>query len=260
MKINKSIQDFVISELCGSDTIPIIDYLSGKENVSEFKIADDLKLELNIMRNQLYRLQKHNLLTFKRKKDKKKGWYIYFWTPNLSDIPHLYLKIKREELERVQSRLEREKRSTFFSCDNGCMRLSFEQAMEFNFTCPECGEIMNEKDNSKVIEELEKKEELLKKEISDFEKEYFDLLKENSIKKINEKDNKKEEEKSEKIKLKVKNNSENKKSKELTKNKNTKKESKKKDLSSSKKKSSFDKKKKEKTSFKKDKSKKVLKN
>jgi transcription initiation factor TFIIE subunit alpha len=173
MRASKKIQDWVITFLCGEDVLPIVEYLKGKENISEFIIAEDLKLDLNVMRNQLYRLQKHNFLTFKRKKDKKKGWYIYYWTLNLSDIPFLYLRIKNEELSRLKSRLEREKASNFFSCNNSCMRLSFEQSMEFNFSCPECGSIMNQVSNDHIISDLEEKIDKLEQEIQDFDEKYM---------------------------------------------------------------------------------------
>lgn len=173
MRAGKKIQDWVITFLCGEDVLPIVEYLKGKENISEFIIAEDLKLDLNVMRNQLYRLQKHNFLTFKRKKDKKKGWYIYYWTLNLSDIPFLYRKIKNEELSRLVLRLEREKASNFFSCNNSCMRLSFEQSMEFNFSCPECGSIMNQVSNDHIISDLEEKIDKLEHEIQDFNERYM---------------------------------------------------------------------------------------
>jgi len=169
MKIDEKLENKVISYLCGEDTLPIIHLLKGKYNVSEFDIAEALNLDLNVMRNQLYRLQQYNLLKFKRKKDKQKGWYIYYWTPDLSNIPYLYLKILKEQLARVESRLKREKNNFFFSCQNQCMRLSFEQAMDFNFICPECGLIMDEVKNDAIIAELEQKRNKLIREIDEFE-------------------------------------------------------------------------------------------
>jgi len=172
-KVDKRTVERVVSYLCGEDTLPIVEYLKGKENISEFKIAEDLKIDMNLLRNQLYRLQKQNLLYFRRKKDKKKGWYIYYWTLNLSEIPFLLKKIKEDELRRLKSRLERERSNRFYVCKNRCMRLSFEQAMDFNFICPECGSIMNEEDNSKIIEELEMKIKKLEEEIKKIDEKYF---------------------------------------------------------------------------------------
>ena len=35
------------------------------------------------------------------------------------------------------------------------MRLSFEQAMDYEFKCPECGGLMNQEDNAEIIEKIE---------------------------------------------------------------------------------------------------------
>ncbi len=58
------------------DAEHIVFYLRGKTNISEFIIAEELDLEIHRARNLLYKLLDQNLVSFKRKKDKIKGWYI----------------------------------------------------------------------------------------------------------------------------------------------------------------------------------------
>jgi len=41
--------------------------------------------------------------------------------------------------------------------------MAFEQAIEFNYKCPECGEVMNETDNKRTIEFIKGKIKELKK-------------------------------------------------------------------------------------------------
>src|SRR3972149_2828762 len=72
----------VIKELIGEEALPIAEYLKGKEHVSEFKVAQDCRVEIHKTRNLLYRLLEHNLVFFHRKKDKIKGWYICYWDFN----------------------------------------------------------------------------------------------------------------------------------------------------------------------------------
>ena len=74
--------DLVI-EIAGPEVVALVELLYGKENVSEFKLADKLELTVNQARNMLYKLHSHNLVSFIRKKDKRKGWYIYYWTLDL---------------------------------------------------------------------------------------------------------------------------------------------------------------------------------
>jgi transcription initiation factor TFIIE subunit alpha len=153
----------VVMELAGNDVLPLVRVLRKKSNVSEFRLADALDQEINTVRNMLYRLYDHNLVAFSRKKDKKKGWYIYYWTFNPGRAKELLVQLNRSRLERLRERIGRERSTNFFSCANKCIRLDFDQAVEFEYKCPECGEILYQEDNAAKIAELEKEcQQLLK--------------------------------------------------------------------------------------------------
>ena len=166
MRLSNKIIEAAIAEVAGEDVLLIVNFLKNKKNISEFKIADAIKKEINETRNMLYRLQEANLVSFIRKKDKKNGWYIYYWTFRPKMIRHLIISLKKEKLVKLKDRLQREKGGHFFICQNKCIRLDFEQAMNFEFKCPECGEIMNQEDNLENIrlikEEIKKIENELK--------------------------------------------------------------------------------------------------
>ncbi|HLC66764.1 MAG TPA: hypothetical protein VJK52_03945 [Candidatus Nanoarchaeia archaeon] len=147
--------DTIIGEVAGADVLPLVHALRNKRNVSEFKIAEQLKLEINVIRNMLYRLLHANLVSFIRRKDKKKGWYIYYWTFKPKMVPFHSQDLRKKRLEGLKERLQRERDNHFYVCDHRCMRLSFEQAMDYEFKCPECGNLMNQEDNAKVIEKIE---------------------------------------------------------------------------------------------------------
>lgn len=155
----------VISETVGPDVIALVKKLKNQKNVSEFKLATSMRQEINTIRNMLYRLYNSNLVSFIRKKDQKKGWYIYYWTFNDKEIKHLALDLKKKKIEKITERLTREKNSSFFVCKNKCLRLEFEQAVDFEYKCPECGTILEQEDNSQKIKELEKEVETLQKEV-----------------------------------------------------------------------------------------------
>ena len=155
MKITKKIEEEVLSQVAGSDVMPLVEYLKDKKDVSEFIIAKDMNIEIQTIRNQLYRLMHNNLISSWRKKDKQKGWYIYYWTYNPQHIDFLFWDIKRKRLEKLKERLAREEADFFFMCqDNGCVRLDFEKATEFNYQCPECGGMMVQQDNNRTKDNL----------------------------------------------------------------------------------------------------------
>ncbi len=181
MIIDDKIKKEVITELCGEEALPVVDFLIGKENVSEFIIVDALQMSINELRNILYKLEKLGLISFKRKKDKKKGWYVYYWTLQSQLIYFLYEKMKKEKLKRLESRLEREKNNTFYTCKNHCIRLDFDQAMSFNFTCPECGELLNETNNTEIINNIKKEIDKTKRELDDFHKKLEVIRKKNIL-------------------------------------------------------------------------------
>lgn len=171
MEITKEIEHQVVAELSGPDVIPLVEYLKGKKDVSEFIIAKDIEAEIQVIRNQLYRLLDHNLVNFWRKKDKQKGWYIYYWTYNPNHIEFLFWANKKKRLEMLSERLEREESDFFFMCqDNGCVRLDFEKATEFNYQCPECGGMMIQQDNNRTKEFLKNQIQELTEELKEANK------------------------------------------------------------------------------------------
>jgi transcription initiation factor TFIIE subunit alpha len=148
-----------IAQVVGEDVLQVVEYLKDKSNISEFKIAESLDEEVNRIRNMLYRLHTHNLVTYVRKKDKLKGWYISYWTLNLKTVKDLYLKMKTDQIDVLKERLEREEANlnSYFICPSFCSRLNFDAAMEYEFKCPECGRMMAQQDNSRTIVNLKKR-------------------------------------------------------------------------------------------------------
>lgn len=164
MRLSNKLIESVVSQVAGEDVIPLVHYLKNKKNISEFKLADSIKKEINLTRNMLYRLFDFNLVSFIRRKDKKKGWYIYYWTFNMKRIKYLVQNLKKERLEKLKERFEREKNEQFYSCDERCIRLDFEQTTNFEFKCPECGKLLNIEDNTEKKKEIEKEIKELTKE------------------------------------------------------------------------------------------------
>jgi len=149
--------EYAVNELVGEEGLPFVHYLRGKKQISEFIIAEELDEEIHRTRNILYRLFEHNIVTFIRKKDRIKGWYICYWDFNEKNVPYLVEKINQDKITTLNERLIREQENQFYMCKTACARMAFEQAVEFNFKCPECGEVMQEQNNLRTIEFLKEK-------------------------------------------------------------------------------------------------------
>ncbi|MBS1266049.1 MAG: Transcription factor E [Candidatus Woesearchaeota archaeon] len=147
-----------VTELVGQDVVPLVKYIKDKKNISEFKIAEKIDQEVNQTRNQLYRLHGHHLVTYHRKKDRQKGWYISYWTFNKKRVTHVIERIKQTKIEKLKQRLAKETKNhnSFYICPKFCVRLNFDIATDFEFRCPECGEMLKQQDNSKTIDHLKK--------------------------------------------------------------------------------------------------------
>jgi len=184
MKLTNTSLDELVTTTVGEDVLPLIHILRTKNNISEFKLAEMLNVTVNQMRNMLYRLNEQNLVNFIRKKDKKKGWYIYYWSLNKKSVESSMLKVKQKQLEDLKTRLAKEQEGMFYVCPNGCMRLSMETAMEHEFRCQECGTLMKEQDNQRTIVNI-------KKMITDLELELTQPVVEEKTKKIPQKKEKK---------------------------------------------------------------------
>ncbi|MBS3150125.1 hypothetical protein J4455_05580 [Candidatus Woesearchaeota archaeon] len=173
MKLNEEIESKLkelLVEIESEEAFPIIKFIINKRNVSEFKISDKLLISINQVRNLIYKLNNYNLVTYIRKKDKKKGWFIYYWTFHVKEALSSLDNMKSSKIEGIKKKLKEESDTLFFSCPDKCTRVDFETALENNFKCIECGKVLKEESNVKEIGALSKElkglEKRKKEEIS----------------------------------------------------------------------------------------------
>ena len=167
MRLTKKKVEEIIIGILGPDGLPLLKQLYLKDNISEFELATKVKRDIKVIRKMLYFLYNHNLVSFTRKKDKIKGWYIYYWTLSLDNIKFNYLKRKKDLLNRLTQRLEEEKRELFFTCPNHCVRLNFDQSMDFEFHCPECGQLVLQDSSEDKVQQLKKQVETITAELKE---------------------------------------------------------------------------------------------
>ncbi|GAB4325931.1 MAG: transcription factor E [Promethearchaeota archaeon] len=166
-----SLQRSVLMEIGGKAAVTIAKKLLNlTKEVTDEELADLTKIKLNTVRKILYRLNENKLATFRRVRDKKSGWFLYYWRESLDHAKELVAEKQREVLQRLLMRLEFEKENQFFACENRneeCSdeRYTFYEAMELEFRCPECDGRLEFVENADVIQFLEEKIDILKEEL-----------------------------------------------------------------------------------------------
>ncbi|MFC1686932.1 hypothetical protein ACFL0E_01075, partial [Nanoarchaeota archaeon] len=169
MKLTQNKIDEIVFGILGKEGLRLVKELKKKDNISEFVLANKLRRDIKLIRHMLYKLHNNNLVSSTRKKDKQKGWYIYYWTIIPENIKFLYIKNKKLLLVKLKEQIKKEETEKFFTCPKKCVRLDFDQSLEFEFHCPECGDLISQDESSK-IKDLQKEIDNLEKEIKEGEK------------------------------------------------------------------------------------------
>lgn len=147
----------IVVSVAGPSAGGIVDLLIGKKNVNEFLIAKKLRLSINQTRNILYKLADEGLVSFVRKKDTKKGgWYTYYWTLNSGKGLVKFKEHVAKNIEQLQQHVEQRKHERFYFCVNCELEFTEEQALMQQYTCHECGQVLQLKDTSSEIQQKEK--------------------------------------------------------------------------------------------------------
>ena len=157
----KNFLNEVISIVVGKPAEDIVNLLEGEKYVNEFIIAKKLDLTINQTRNLLYKISDSGLVSSIRKKDKKKGWYTYFWKIEFLKSLEFLRELVSKNLTQLKNQIKSRETKRFYVCERCNIEFSEENAMFHDFTCNECGEIFSAKDNEKILKEFRKNEEKL---------------------------------------------------------------------------------------------------
>lgn len=194
----KDILREIIVLTVGKQAEEISDLLNSKNHVNEFVIAKKLGITINQTRNILYKISDFGLVSSIRKKDKKKGWYTYFWKFETLKALKFIQSIYLEEKTKLEKEVNEREQGRFFVCKFCNVEHTEEEALIMNFTCDECGEILEVRENKKVTVDLQRQ---LKKIYERLGEIAVEIEKEDAkIVKIREVERKKEEKEKEKKK------------------------------------------------------------
>ncbi len=153
--LKKFLEEIVVI-IAGKQAEEMVDLLSTPKYINEFLVAKKLEITVNQVRNMLYKLSDHGLVSHIRKKDKKKGWYTYFWKIEILKSLELLRDIFKKNMIQREHQIKNREANVFYVCKMCNVEFNEENALLQNFTCNECGNIFEIKDNAKLLRELKK--------------------------------------------------------------------------------------------------------
>ena len=135
----------------GDEYLKVARSLLKSKDATDEEIASSTGLRINMVRRVLYDLFGKALITGIRVKDEKKGWFVYRWRSRRDEVENFIEGQKKKIAERLQQRSDYENSSDFYHCGNeDCPRITFEDALDGFFKCPNCNRVLNLKKNDKA--------------------------------------------------------------------------------------------------------------
>lgn len=154
MELNQILD--IVNEMISEEAVDVVEFLYSNPHASEFDVAENIGFAVSQIRSILYDLKARNLIDYNRKKDKEKGWYLYYWRVLPENFETVYMNDKKAKLELFKERLEQEENNTFYLCPQFCKRVSFDEALEENFTCSVCNSLLNEENKTRKVQMLKR--------------------------------------------------------------------------------------------------------
>jgi len=197
----------VVSIVVGKQAEDIIDLLDNNNYMNEFIIAKKLGITINQTRNILYKISDFGLISSIRKKDKRKGWYTYFWKIEVMKSLEFLRNELLKKMEQINYQIKSREMKRFYVCEQCGIELNEEHALLHDFTCNECGNIFTLRDNTKLLKELRKNWNILNEKLNLVEdeikkgKEKIDKEKAKELRKEERRMQKKSSKKKKKLKL-----------------------------------------------------------
>lgn len=161
----KNLLKEVVSLVAGKQAEEIVDLLDTQKYINEFVIAKKLNLTINQTRNILYKISDYGLVSSIRKKDKRKGWYTYFWKIEIVKSLEFLKENLLKKIDNAEHQIKSRETRRFYFCERCHIELSEENALMSNFTCNECGAVLSLRDNTKLAKDLRKNKERLERDL-----------------------------------------------------------------------------------------------
>ncbi len=155
LKYDKSFFEY-IRKFSGEHGVEIVKQLIKKKEMTDEELSNKTGIPLNIVRKTLSILLEHSIVAYRVEPGEKAGWFTYYWRLDTENMMANIKVRKKWVIEKLKTRLEHEKNNIFFKCPaHPHVRMTLDEAMQEDFKCPECGSLLVQDDNQKIIRKLE---------------------------------------------------------------------------------------------------------
>ncbi|RLG59439.1 hypothetical protein DRN86_04245 [Candidatus Geothermarchaeota archaeon] len=139
----------------GENGEKIVKYLLDKKEDTDEAISAGIDLPIGTVRRILYLLHDKGVISCRVERNPETGWITYFWFIPIEQINGVVYNLRRKLIARIEKRLEYETTNIFYWCGNNeCPKITFSEAVDNVFRCPQCGRRLKPYDNSKLIAAL----------------------------------------------------------------------------------------------------------
>lgn len=164
--IDEDVLKKVANIISGEEAVRVVMALKDMGEATDDQILVKTSVKLNDIRKILFKLYNHSIVQCDRIRDEKTGWFIFHWRIQPDQLEG-FIRNQKKRIRRIlETRLDYERSHDFYYCfTQRCNKVTFEDAVEIVFRCPNCGVSLQYFDNSKIINVLQERIDLLDKEL-----------------------------------------------------------------------------------------------
>lgn len=168
----KSITDLtLVKELLdtvgGEDAITVVKLCEKKRKMTtDEELSKKMKKKVTEVRAILNKLHFRGIACYQKARNQKTGWYNYTWEIKKDRIAEIIEEQQKENLEKLNNKMNLEADYSLFDCTKCNHREVFEVAAEYNFICPTCGGNMTSANDPNRQKELLTKIKKIEKELT----------------------------------------------------------------------------------------------
>ncbi|RLE57874.1 MAG: hypothetical protein DRJ40_01300 [Thermoprotei archaeon] len=158
-----SLVKMLSKRIIGDDTAEkVLDVLVSRGPMTDEEIAQVSGLHINQVRRILQKLAEEGFITFTVPQTGRVGAQ-QMWSIDMSALRHVLHRRIREVIEKLRERLRYESElGAYFTCEKCGGHYTMDQAMEFEFRCPLCGDYLIQESTESLVKAINSVIEKLK--------------------------------------------------------------------------------------------------